>query len=357
MVVVPQGDEPHRVLDSEGALVPGSKVPEISEDDLTRMLDTMLLVRILDARMAALQRQGRLGFHAPATGEEACHLAVQPLGERDWVFPGHRDPGAWLWRGHRVEDYVHQLLGTAADPSKGRQMPAHHASARIRMASISAPAGAHLPQAVGAAHAAKIQRSGDVVMALFGEAASATGDFHVAMNFAGVYQAPVVLVCRNRGVAATASDQRRAASQRLAARARGYGVPAVRVDGCDVLAVIQAATDAVARARAGQGPTLIEAVTGPRPGAPGAAGATAAGQDPLQRFRAYLQHRGLWSPEREQETARAHEQAVDAALDQAASLGAPALDTLFDDVYEIPPWHLVEQRQHLHAWRPAPRAP
>lgn len=351
MVVVPQGDEPHRVLDSEGALVPGSKVPEISEEELARVLDTMLLVRTMDARMAGLQRQGRLGFYVPSTGEEAGHLAVHPLGERDWVFPGYRDHGAWFWRGHRVSDHVHQLLGSAGDPIKGRQMPAHHAAARIRMASVSGPAGAHLPQAVGAAHAAKIQRSGDVVMAFFGAAASSTGGFHVAMNFAGVYQVPVVLVCRNRGAAASASGERRAAAGRLADRARGYGVPAARVDGCDVLAVIQAATDAVQRARAGQGPTLIEAVTGPAPGQPDAA------RDPLQRFRAYLQHRGLWSAEREQAMIDAHEQAIDAALDQAASLGAPAPDTLFDDVYEAPTWLQREQRASLHARSGPPHAP
>jgi pyruvate dehydrogenase E1 component alpha subunit len=349
MVAVPKADEPRRVLDDEGAIVPGSNVPEIPEEDLVRIHTTMLLTRRMDERMMQLQRQGRIGFYVPSTGEEATHLAVQPLRPSDWIFPGYRDQGAWFWRGHDVASYVHQLFGNAADPARGRQIPTHHTGRAAGMVSVSAPPGTQLPQAVGAAYAARLQRTGDVVMAFFGDGAAVTGDFHAGMNFAGVYQAPVVFVCRNRGPAATAPAAQHAASARLAARGRGYGVPVVRVDGGDVLAVVQAAAEAVARARAGDGPSLIDARVDAHPG-------RAAKADPVQRFRTYLQHRGLMSAEREAEIVRKHDQAIDEALRQAEATGAPVVDTLFDDVYEALPWHLDEQRSYLLAQeRIAPR--
>jgi 2-oxoisovalerate dehydrogenase E1 component alpha subunit len=336
MVAVSNADEPRRVLDDEGAIVPGSKVPEIPAEDLVRIHSTMLLARRMDERMMQLQRQGRIGFYVPSTGEEATHLAVQPLRESDWIFPGYRDQGAWFWRGLDIASYVHQLFGNAADPAKGRQIPTHHASRAIGMVSVSAPPGTQLPQAVGAAYAAKLQRTGDVVMAFFGDGAAVSGDFHTGMNFAGVYRVPVVFVCRNRGPVATAPAAQHAASARLAARGRGYGIPSVRVDGGDVLAVVQAAAEAVARARAGEGPSLIDARLG-----------RDARTDPVQRFRTYLQHRGLVSAEREAEIVRQHDQAIDAALQQAMATGAPVVDSLFDDVYEELPWHLDEQRTYL----------
>ncbi len=350
MVAVPKADEPRRVLDDEGAIVPGSSVAEIPEEELVRIHTTMLLARRMDERMMQLQRQGRIGFYVPSTGEEATHLAVQPLRPSDWIFPGFRDQGAWFWRGHGIASYVSQLFGNAADPAKGRQIPTHHTSRATGMVSVSAPPGTQLPQAVGAAYAAKLQRTGDVVMAFFGDGAAVTGDFHAGMNFAAVYQVPVVFVCRNRGPAATAPAAQHAASARFAARGRGYGIPVVRVDGGDVLAVVQAATEAVARARAGEGPSLIEARVD------GRADARAAKPDPLQRFRIYLQHRGLLTAEREAEIVRQHDQAIDEALSQAAATGAPVVDTLFDDVYETLPWHLDEQRNYLLAQeRIAPR--
>lgn len=335
MVAVSNADEPRRVLDDEGAIVPGSKVPEIPAEDLVRIHTTMLLTRRMDERMMQLQRQGRIGFYVPSTGEEATHLAVRPLRPSDWIFPGYRDQGAWFWRGHDVASYLHQLLGNAADAARGRQIPTHHTARAIGMVSVSAPPGTQLPQAVGAAYAARLQRTGDVVMTFFGDGAAATGDFHTGMNFAGVYQVPVVFVCRNRGPAAPAAQY--AAPARFAARGRGYGVPVVCVDGGDVLAVVQAAAEAVARARAGEGPSLIDA----RVDAPGRAA------DPLQRFRTYLQHRGLVSAEREAEIVRRHDQAIDEALEQAMATGAPVVDSLFDDVYEELPWHLDEQRRYL----------
>src|SRR5262245_55091134 len=123
MVAVPVQDDVRRILDDDGRVLPGARVPDVDDDTLVRILDAMLLVRIMDDRMVRLQRQGRLGFYMPSVGEEATHFAVAALRPSDWVFPSYRDQGAWFWRGYTVDQYVNQLFGNAKDPTKGRQMP------------------------------------------------------------------------------------------------------------------------------------------------------------------------------------------------------------------------------------------
>ena len=351
MVTVPPDQSIRRVLDPHGNLVPGSQPPAIPDDDLVRMLEVMLLVRAIDDRMTRLHREGRLGFYVAAHGQEACQLAVYPLRATDWVFPSLRDHGAWFWRGHSLDDYIHQLFGDERDPLRGRQMPAHHSSQAQRMVSISSPVGTQLPQATGAAHAARLSGRDDVVMAFFGERTAASGDFHVGLNFAGVFKAPVVFLCR--------ADVQHPRSGMLLARARAYGVPGVRVDGHDLLAVIQVASEAVDRARAGHGATLIEAVTGgeeplPDPSASASDSDSESGHpghpgeaDSLDRFRRYLATRSLWSPAMEQDIVTRHRAAIERIASDGQSLGPPPTESLFDDVYERLPWNLVEQRASL----------
>jgi pyruvate dehydrogenase E1 component alpha subunit len=344
MVAVPASDrdEPRRILDDDGLPLPGARVPSIADDALIRMFDAMLLTRIMDDRMTELVRRGRLGFYASARGEEASHLAVAPLRATDWVFPSYREQGAWFWRGYTVEHYLDQLLGNQGDPSKGRQMPAHHAASWLHLVSISTPTGTQIPHAVGAAYAARALGKDDVTLAFFGEGATSTGEFHVGLNFAGVWKAPCVFVCRNTGPITGLSSARQTAARTFAAKAMGYGMPGVRIDGNDLLAVWQAASDAIARARAGDGPTLIEAVIQD----------THDGhdrRDPLHRLRGYLAHRGLWSEPAEAERSAHHHRQIDEALAAAERKPIPAVETLFDDVYEHLPWHLREQRAHLVA--------
>jgi len=372
MVAVPASDkdEPRRVLDDDGKLLPGARVPTIPDDTLTRIFDVMILTRIIDRRMTRLLQQGRLGFHTTSLGEEASHFVTAPLRATDWVFPSHRDQGAWFWRGYTIQQYVDQLFGNQDDPSKGRQMPTHHSASWLHLVSISSPVGTQIPQAVGAAHAARVLGKDDVTMALFGEGASSTGEFHVGLNFAGVWKAPCVFVCRNNGWAYSVPSAAQTAGRTFAAKAIGYGMPGIRVDGNDVLAVWQVASDAIERARAGDGPTLIEALTCRDPGHASAgapAGQRARGEsgigevpgipsgplrphrDPLHRLRGYLRHRGLWSERSEAELSEQVDQQISDALAAADRKHAPALETLFDDVYEQPPWHLREQRAYLVA--------
>lgn len=376
MEAVQPTDEVRRVLGDRGEVLPGARVPDVPERDLVRIYEHMKLVRILDGRIATLARDGKVSFHVGSRGEEASHFAVYPLRDDDWVFPSLREHGAWLWRGYSVADTLHQLLGDAADPLSGRQMPGHHSSRAHRMVSISSTVGTHLPQAAGAAHAARITGKDDVAMAFFGAGASSVGAFHVGLNFAGVYRAPVVFVCRNNGrwqrrqaqgsEPADAGTSSRSPWATVAGKAAGYGIPGVRVDGSDILAVLDAAMEAVARARAGDGPTVIEAVidrpgvmagespddsstdelqdrSRPRPDGPVRPRAI----DPIERLRAHLQTRGLWTEAMERDIDQKHDGEIDRVMRDIEAAGQPAVESLFDDVYQELPWNLAEQRASL----------
>ena len=372
MVAVPSSekDDLRRVLDDDGKPLPGARVPSIPDATLTRMFEVMLLTRMVDERMMRLSRQGRLGFYVSSLGEEASQIAAAAAPRAsDWVFPSYRDQGVWLWRGYTLQQYVDQLFGNADDPAKGRQMPVHHAASWLHLVSVSSPVGTQIPQAVGAAYAARMLDKADVTMAMFGEGATSTGEFHVGMNFAAVWKAPCVFVCRNtvqlraggRPINVPSSIQ--TASRTLAVKAIGYGMPGVRVDGNDALAVWQVASEAIERARAGDGPTLIEVLTygidgqsssdapsvhrdAAEPEVPEVLGER---RDPIRRLRGFLGHRGLWSERWEAELAERHEREISDALAAAEHKPPPAIDSLFDDVYEQLPWHLREQRAYLAA--------
>ncbi len=359
MTAVQADDDLRRVLDDEGRVLPGAQVPVVADDFLRKIFDTMSLVRIMDDRMMRLQRQGRLGFYMKAIGEEASHFAVAALRPSDWIFPSYREQGAWFWRGYTIKQFINQLFGNAQDPIKGRQMPVHHSANWLNLVSISSPVGTQIPQAVGAAYAAKILGKDDVSMVYFGEGTSSTGEFHVGMNFAGVWKAPCVFVCRNNGWAISVSAAKQTAAKTFASKAIGYGMPGIRVDGNDILAVLQVAQEAIDRARAGEGPTMIEALTyrvqghsssdDPSVYRDPAEPAQWEKRDPLNRMRTYLQQRGLWSEAWEKQLGERYNQEITDALAASDATPPPAVETMFDDVYEELPWNLREQRDYLMA--------
>ncbi len=350
-------DDLRRVLDNDGKVLKGAKVPKLSDEELHKIFETLLMVRIVDDRMMRLQRQGQLGFYMKSLGEEASHLSVFPLRKTDWVLPSYREQGAWFWAGYTIEDFINQLFGNEEDPIKGRQMPVHHSANWLNYVSISSPVGTQIPQAVGVAMGMKIKNTDDVAMTFFGEGTSSTGEFHVALTFAGVTKAPVVFVCRNNGWAISVPQKKQNAAESFAAKAVGYGMPGIRVDGNDILAVIQVAQEAVDRARKGEGPTLIEAVTYRREGHSSSDDPSVyrsasepeewAKKDPIKRMRGYMKERGIYTEELEAEISERHNQAITDAYERAKTLGAPHIDTLFEDVYEETPWHLEEQRAYL----------
>jgi 2-oxoisovalerate dehydrogenase E1 component alpha subunit len=357
MVAVPKVEDLRRVLDDDGNVLKGVEAPTVPDAELKAMYRTMLHVRVMDERMLRLQRQGRLGFYMTSTGEEATHLAVGALRGSDWIFPSYREPGAAFYRGYSSKEYICQLYGNEQDPVKGRQMPVHHAVARIHYVSISSPVGTQIPQAAGAAQAAKIMGKDDCAIVYFGEGATSTGEFHVGMNFAGVWKSPCIFFCRNNGWAISTPGAKQTAAKTIAVKALAYGMPGVRVDGNDLLAIIQVTREAAARARKGEGPTLIEALTYRR-GAHSSSDDPSAyrdpnepkqweANDPIERFRRYLAKKGLWTETWQKELDAAIDAEITKAHDEAQALGTPAVETLFDDVFEQPTWNLIEQKDWL----------
>jgi TPP-dependent pyruvate/acetoin dehydrogenase alpha subunit len=299
----------------------------------------MVIARALDERLVELQREGAIASHASASGEEAAILgAVAAMRDEDWVFVGPREAAAALWRGMPLAALVHAAFGTAGAPGKGRNAPGAPFWKIAKVASSSPLVGTHIPHAVGVAWAARARGDDCAALALFGDGATSSGDFHAGLNFAGVGRAPLVAVCRNNGFAMSTPVARQTASEGLAVKAVAYGVAGVRVDGGDALAVLETVTEARLRASRGEGATLVEAVTTPGPFA------SHPERDPIARMRALLVESGLWSEEREERLLAEARSDVEAAVEEARSAGAPDRDTMFEDVYALEPWHLREQR-------------
>jgi 2-oxoisovalerate dehydrogenase E1 component alpha subunit len=348
------------LLQEDGTVTSGTSAPAISPEEALRLYRGLLQVRLVDDRMMKLQRQGRLGFYMLSLGEEATHFGgAFPLRPSDWIFPSYREPGAAFWRGYSIRDYTNQLFGNAEDPIKGRQMPVHHSVRSCNYVSISSPVGTQIPQATGMAMAAKLSKKDDLALVYFGEGTSSTGEFHVGLNFAGVWKAPVIFICRNNGWAISTAEKRQTAASSYAIKALAYGMPGVRVDGNDLLAMIAVVKDAATRARAGEGPTLIEAVTYRRGGHSSSDDPSQyrdpaevthwEAHDPIERWRRYLEKRGLYSPTVHEQYVQEITAELTEALKHAEGVGAPAVETLFDDVYaELPP-QLIEQRAELLA--------
>ncbi|MBI4575297.1 MAG: pyruvate dehydrogenase (acetyl-transferring) E1 component subunit alpha [Planctomycetes bacterium] len=342
-----------RVLDERGELDPASP-PAPPDSELRYFYLWMLTVRTIDGRMMHLQRQGRIAFYGPITGQEATVVgSVAALGPQDWVFPALREYPAALMRGMPLSHLVHQCYGTALDVVRGRQMPCHYSSPAAHYVAMSSCIGTQVPHAVGAAMAARIRGEDTVAMAYMGDGATSEPDVHAALNFAGVYRAPVVLFCQNNGWAITVPVERQTAASRLVERAEAYGMPGVRVDGNDVLAVHRVTLQAVERARSGGGPTFIEAVTyrmlghttsdDPSRYRDPAEVEAWRGRDPLLRMRRFLEARGLWGDEEEAALLARVQAALNAAIEAAEAAPRPPLESLFDDVYAEPTPELERQ--------------
>src|SRR5213594_1954097 len=290
------------ILDSDGNL-DSALEPDLSATELKRLYRAMLLGRRLDERMVRLQRQGRIGTFAPIKGQEASQLgSVCTLRESDWMVPSFRETAAMLWRGWPIEKL---LLFFAGHLEGGQPAPEQ------RDLPITIPVATQLPHAVGLAYAAQYRGDDVVVIAYFGDGATSEGDFHEALNFAGVWHVPVVFVCQNNQWAISVPLKKQTNSKTIAQKALAYGLPCIQVDGNDVLAVYAASREAVARARAGEGPTLIECVTyrlgvhttadDPTKYRSAAEVAELERRDPLTRFVEYLRKKNLLEDGLEQE--------------------------------------------------------
>ena len=347
-----------QVLAPDGSRV--GAVPDVPAVDLVRMFRHIVRMRALDQRMLSLQRQGRIGFYGTAHGQEAAvtgsAYAARPS---DWVFPALREMGVSLWRGTSVRDIVCQLIGNSGDVLLGRQMPCHFSDRRINTVAWSSVIGTQLVHAMGAAWAARIRQSDDVMIGYLGDGASSSADFHAAANFAGVMRLPVVFFCQNNQWAISVPVSRQTASSSIAIKATAYGFPGVRVDGNDILAVVRAMREALERARRGDGPTLIEAVTfrmgghsssdDPSRYRDPALVAEWERRDPLARLRLYLKAQSLLAEGDEERMTAEMNDEISAAVTEAEALPPPTIESLFTDVYRHMPKHIEEQMRYAVA--------
>ncbi|MFO0611112.1 MAG: thiamine pyrophosphate-dependent dehydrogenase E1 component subunit alpha [Polyangiaceae bacterium] len=346
-----------RVLRDDGTADPSTD-PMLPLETMLRAYREIKRLRVLDARMVLIQRQGRIGFYGACTGQEATPIATAlALEPSDWVFQALRESSMMLVRGFPLEKYIAQIYGNDLDILKGRQMPSHMSGKEVHQVSWSSVIGPQIPQAVGAAWAAKILKHKTVTVGFMGDGATSQPDFHAGLNFAAVFKTPCVLICQNNHWAISVPSSRQSASLTFAIKGRAYGVPSVRVDGNDVLAVYAAVRPAIDRARRGEGPTFIECLTY-RIGAHSTSDDPTryrsqsevdewTKRDPLQRLRRHLDHLGAWDDDREAALEAQLNEEIGRAIAIVESHGPPKRETLFDDVYADVPWHLREQREEL----------
>jgi pyruvate dehydrogenase E1 component alpha subunit len=340
------------ILDADGNLDEALE-PEIEKSLLVKLHRVMLLSRRFDERMLSLQRQGRIGTFGPIKGQEASQVgAVAALEEKDWFVPAFREMGAEIWRG---KELVNVLLlyggfnegGVMAEDSTN--LP------------VAIPVASQIPHAAGIAYGLKYRGQDGVAMVFFGDGATSEGDFHEALNFAGVFQIPVVFVCQNNQWAISLPRSRQTRSETLAQKALAYGFSGIQVDGNDVLAVYAAAKEAVERARSGDGPTLIECLTyrmsvhttadDPKRYRKDEEVEEWEKRDPLVRFQNYLKNKDILSKEKidelEEEIKQEIQDAVKNYEDRAKELKDPL--NMFDHILDELPAYTQEQREELRA--------
>jgi 2-oxoisovalerate dehydrogenase E1 component alpha subunit len=357
-----------RVIDDDHHAV-GPWNPHLEPAELQIGLRHMLLTRVFDDRMQRTQRQGKISFYMRSLGEEAVSVAAaMALRPGDMLFPSYRNQGLHIARGHALLDLMCQLLSNTRDMCKGRQLPVMYHWLAGNIFSISGNLATQFPQAVGWAMAAAIKGDDHIAAGWLGEGSTAEADFHYALLFASVYQAPVILnVVNNQWAISTFQGVAGGERRSFAARGPGDGIVGIRIDGNDYLAVYAVTQWAAERARTGAGPTLIEHVT-----YRGAAHSTSDDParyrpkddwerwplgDPIERLKQHLIRLGEWSEERHAKLVAELDAEVGQAWKEAVTYGAmsegPRLDPdlMFEDVFREMPEHLKKQRAQLRAER------
>ena len=348
-----------QVLRADGSLMPDTEL-DLDVELARRMYYGMLTIRIMDERLLALQRQGRIGFYGEARGQEAGVIGpAAAMGKDDWLVPALREAGAGIYRGMPLSAYVAQIFGNAGDVTKGRQMPCHPCDRANHYLQMSSVVSSQVSHAVGIGWAMKLAGDRDrACVGFMGDGGTSEGDFHVALNFAGVAGAPVVLICQNNQWAISTSTVRQTASQTYALKGIGYGVESLRVDGNDVFATYMATRYALDKAYRGGGPTFLEFLTyrvsahssSDDPSRYRDETVTAEWRerrDPLQRMRTFLTARAWLDDNDHDRMAAEIEAEVRAVVAEQEKLGPPSIDTLIEDVYETPSWLQLEQFREL----------
>jgi pyruvate dehydrogenase E1 component alpha subunit len=334
---------------------------ELDRARARELFEGMLRIRVTDARMMALQRQGRIGFYGEALGQEAAIVGAAAASEPDdWIVPALREAGVGLFRGMTLDSYIAQIFGNAEDPTKGRQMPCHPCDREHHYVVMSSCVSTQVPHAVGIALAMKIRGERHACIGFMGDGGTSEPDFHVALNFAGVMKAPVVLVCQNNQWAISTPGALQTAADTIALKALGYGIEPLRADGNDVLAVYETIRYAADKARRGDGPSFVELVTyrvsahssSDDPSRYRDESVTQVWRerkDPIRRMELLLERRGWLAPGERAAMEERLEADVRDVIARQEKVAPPPLASLVEDVYEQPSWNLREQLAELEA--------
>jgi pyruvate dehydrogenase E1 component alpha subunit len=336
------------ILDRDGR-VDKALLPDLSKDQLLTLYRTMVLMRKLDEKALNLQRQGRMGTYASLRGQEACQagtaLALEP---QDWLVPSFREHGIMALRGIPA----HLLFAFWKGDERGDLFPGG-----VNCLPPSIPVGSQLLHAAGVGMALKLRHQAAVAVGFAGDGASSEGDFHEALNFAGVFQPQTVFLIQNNQWAISVPFKRQTAADSIAQKAHAYGIPGIQVDGNDVLAVYAAAKEAADRARSGGGPTLIEALTYRMENHTTADDAFRyrpaeelqywKERDPIDRMRKFLVSRRLWNDQKEAALTEEAAAAIEAEVERLEAMPAPSPLEMFESMYSQMPWNLQEQRDEM----------
>lgn len=351
-----------QILDENGVLVNDASIPDISKDIALKIYDTMEYIRVLDDRMIAAQRQGRISFYLASTGEEAAAVAsAAALSDDDLIMSQYREQGALAYRGYTTDQFMNQMFSNKADPNKGRQMPIHYGDKALNFMTISSPLGTQIPQASGYAYGQKMAGKDAITICYFGEGAASEGDFHAGLNMAAVLNCPVIFFCRNNGYAISTPSEEQFAGDGIASRGLGYGVKTIRVDGNDPLAVFAATQQARKIAVTEKCPVLIEAMTYRL-----AAHSTSddptgyrskdeeekwRAKDPIVRLAKWLDSKGWFDEAKNKQKVEQARLDVLASMKKCEKTDVCEVDDIVTDVYHEVPWHLKEQldglKQHI----------
>lgn len=335
-----------QILNEEGEVVNEAAMPDLTDEQLQELMRRMVYTRILDQRSISLNRQGRLGFYAPTAGQEASQLASQfALEKEDFILPGYRDVPQLIWHGLPL----HQAFLFSRGHFQGNQIPEG-----VNVLSPQIIIGAQYVQAAGVALGIKKNGSKAVAITYTGDGGASQGDFYEGINFAGAFKAPAIFIVQNNRFAISTPVEKQSAAKTVAQKAVAAGIPGIQVDGMDPLAVYAATHDARERAINGEGPTLIETLTyryGPH---------TMAGddptryrtadldnewekKDPLVRFRKFLEKKGLWSEEKENQVIEQAKEDIKEAIKKADAAPKQKVTDLMSIMFEEMPSNLKEQ--------------
>lgn len=347
-----------QILQPDGSVHQDAELPEISQEMAQKIHKTMQYIRVLDDRMIAAQRQGRISFYLACTGEEASTIgSAAGLEPQDMIMSQYREQGALAYRGYTTEQFMNQMFSNEKDPNKGRQMPIHYGDKALNFMTISSPLGTQIPQAAGYSYGQKMAGLDAITICYFGEGAASEGDFHAGLNMAAVLNCPTIFFCRNNGYAISTPSEEQFKGDGIASRGLGYGVKTIRVDGNDVLAVYAATKKAREIALAEKCPVLIEAMTYRL-----AAHSTSDDptgyrskdeeekwrvKDPILRLERWMDNKGWLDPEGDKQYVETMRQEVLQELKRVEQVPISRIDEIVEDVYDIPTWNLEMQLKDL----------